>query len=78
MKAPLKELPQIDAQFEFNGKPAYANEVLDRLLHHYTLDEIALNTGVSRRFVSYLRQRGFDKFPTQLAFEVLAGIRRIE
>lgn len=78
MKEPRRELPQIDAQFEFNGDPEYANELLDKLLRYYTLDEISLSTGVSRRFVSYLRQRGFDRFPTQLAFEVLAGVKRLD
>lgn len=78
MKEPLKILPQIDAQFEFNPDPAYANAILDDLLRYYTLDEIGLTVGVSRRFVSYLRQKGFDKFPTQLAFELLSGVRRLE
>lgn len=77
MKEAMKSLPPIDAQFEHRPDPEYASELLDRLLRYYTLDQISLHTGISRRSVSYLRHKGFHTMSDQLIMEVLAGVRSL-
>jgi len=73
----MNELPQIDAQFEHNVTPEYANQLLDELLTKLTLDQISLHSGICRRSLSYLRHRGIQNYPWQLTLEVLAGVKNI-
>lgn len=75
LKEIMKQLPQIDAQFEHKPEPEYANRVLDELLRYYTLDQIALHSGICRRSISYMRHRGFS-FPDQIVLEVLSNKRQ--
>ena len=77
MKASSQTLPQIDAQFEHDPSPKKANELLDKLLTYYTLDQIALHSGICRRSLSYMRHRGMLVYPHQLTLEVLAGEKQL-
>ena len=72
-KAKPKELPQIDAQFEFNDTPEYANKLLDRLLTVFTLRQVSAHTGICRRSLSYMRQNGIRSYPYQIALEIMSG-----
>lgn len=71
------ELPQIDAQFEWNPTPEYANELLDKLLEYFTLQQVSSHTGICKRSLSYMRQRGVRSFPFQIALEIMAGERTL-
>jgi len=73
----MRQLPQIDAQIEFNSDPAYAAEILDNLLRFYTLDQISAHSGISRRSISYLRHKGFHTMPDQITLEILAEVRKL-
>lgn len=82
MKEMLKELPQIDAQFEFYEKGsvesvAYANKLLNTLLRFYTLHQISSHTGIGVRLLSYMRHRGVNTYPNQIALEIMAGAKVI-
>jgi hypothetical protein len=71
-------LPQIDAQYEFDDTPEYANQILDKLLEDgFTLTQVAAHTGICRRSLSYMRQRGIRSFPYQIALEIMAGERTL-
>lgn len=71
-------LPQIDAQYEFNDSPEYANKILDKLLDDgFTLTQVSAHTGICRRSLSYMRQRGIRSFPYQIALEIMAGERTL-
>lgn len=71
-------LPQIDALYEFDDSPEYANKILDKLLDGgYTLTQVAAHTGICRRSLSYMRQRGIRSFPYQIALEIMAGERTL-
>ena len=73
LKERLKESPQIDAVLNYNPTLEYANWILDQLLRFYTLTEIADQTHISRRVLSYMRHRGIGSYPVQLAMEILLG-----
>jgi hypothetical protein len=80
LKEPRKELPLIDAVFEFyephtDEAVDYAAKILDTCLRFYTLDQISALTGISRRLVSYFRHRGFNTYSNQLTMEILAGTK---
>lgn len=77
-KEKLNGLPQIDAQFEHNNTPEYANELLDELLRYFTLNQIASHCGISRRNLSYMRHDGIKNFPMQVTMEVLAGRKKLQ
>jgi hypothetical protein len=78
LKESPQELPQIDAQFQQDKTVDYANEVLDKLLRYYSLNQISLHTGICRRSLSYMRHSGIRSFPYQLAMEILSGMRRLD
>ena len=78
MKELPNELPQIDAQFEYDGTPEYANELLDEMLRHYTLNQIAAHCGISRRNLSYMRHGGIKNYPVQITLEIMAGRKRLD
>jgi len=72
-------LPQIDAQYEFNSDPQYANKLIDQLLQGgFTLAQVASHTGICRRSLSYMRQNGIRSFPFQIALEIMAGERTLD
>lgn len=73
MKEKLNTLPQIDAQFEHDNTPAFANDLLDDLLRYFTLNQIASHAGISRRNLSYMRHDGIKNYPMQVTLEILAG-----
>jgi hypothetical protein len=77
LKVQPKELPQIDALRDHDRSTKYANSLLDDLLKNYTLIQIAAHTGICKRNISYMRHRGINTFPMQLALEALAGRRVI-
>lgn len=72
LKEKLSGLPQIDAQFEYNNKTEFANELLDELLRYFTLNQIAAHCGISRRNLSYMRHEGIKNYPMQLTLEILS------
>jgi len=88
-----KQLPQIDAVMEHvkcpvhaeisrgcahcKGALKFANKLLDELLQSYTLRQIASLTGICKRNISYMRHRGINTYPMQLALELLAGRRKV-
>jgi hypothetical protein len=76
LKEKLNELPQIDAQFEHDSTPEYANQLMDDLLKYFTLNEISAHTGISRRNLSYMRHRGINTYPMQVILEIMAGYRK--
>lgn len=78
MKEKLNGLPQIDAQFEHNSTPEYANELLDELLRFFTLNQIASHCGISRRNLSYMRHEGIKNFPMQVTLEIMAGHKMLD
>lgn len=73
LKALQSEYPQIDAVMEYDDSPEFAADLIEECAKRFTKQQIAAHVGISRRYLSYMKQRGIKSFPIQLALEIMAG-----
>ena len=66
----------VNAESQYDDSPEYAAQVFTILKGYGLTDRvIALRLGMTRRQIINIRNDGFKKFTTQMAFERLAGMR---